>query len=183
MKKILQKNKIEVNNQIILLPYQIEYVQELHHLIINNFDRLQNHFPSLLKHTSTLIMTENYILQKSKNWHKSIEYTYMILFKNELIGHFNIKNINWKNQSAELSYWIDKHAEKKGIVTTIVKYMIQYIFSQTSISKIYARCTIDNKASENIMINSNLKYEGTLYQNYQNLNNLYMDTYLYSIQK
>ena len=106
----------------------------------------------------------------------------MIFDAQEIIGHFNIKDIDWKNKTVELAYWIDSDSENKGIVPNIVKNRIDFIFRELDIIKIIARCHVENKQSEKIMQKCGMHYEGTVHNLYKTYQNICVDTYLYSIE-
>lgn len=183
MKKILLRNAVEIDATIQLLPYSEKYHLDFFHLVMKNLSRLQNHFPVLTNKIESEESTKLYFQEKNKNWNSNLEYAYLILFDEKVIGHFNIKNLNWKNNSAEFSYWIDVDFENKGIVSKIIKNRIQFLFNELNIDKIYAMCDIDNKASEKVMIKSGMQYEGTIHKNYKTQQNISIDTYLYSIER
>lgn len=98
-----------------------------------------------------------------------------------MIGHFNIKDINIKKSTVELSYFIDKDFEKRGIVFQIIENRKKFIFNQLNIKTIKARCNINNKESEKVMQRAGMQYEGTIYQNYKTYDEMPVDTYIYSI--
>ena len=182
IKKSIARDCVQIQDKICLKPYQKGYEEAFFQLVRKNFDRLQNHFPSLLKKNESIENTKTYIDEKIKLWNKCQEFAYMIFNEQEIIGHFNIKDIDWKKKTVELAYWIDSDSENKGIVTNIVKNRINYIFSELDIIKIIARCHVENMQSEKIMQKCGMHYEGTVHNLYKNYQNISVDTYLYSIE-
>lgn len=183
MQNKIPRANIVIDDSIEILPYQQKFSADIFELTNKNAARLEMHFPSLINKTDSLPKTQVYIEEKIKNWNKHKEYAYLISFENNIIGHFNIKDINWTNNTAEFSYWIDIDYENKGIMTKIIKHKINYLFSQTTICKIVARCKVNNTASEKVMQKCGMQYEGTIHQNNFSSGLLSVDIYLYSIEK
>jgi ribosomal-protein-alanine N-acetyltransferase len=183
LKKYPEKSIIVIQHDLYICPYQKGYESVFFNLVQKNIIRLRDGFPDLFKKINTIEDTMLYFEEKIKLWNQNKEYAYLIFMNDILIGHFNIKDINWNKSSVELSYWIDVDYEKKGIIYTIISHRKDFIFNQLSISKIFARCDVNNKKSEQVMLKCGMQYEGTLHQNYLSWDNKPIDTYLYSIEK
>src|SRR6218665_1137035 len=103
MIKLLKKN-IETE-RLVLQPYQVKYYKDVFALIHKNKTRLTHSFPNMLKATETQDATQDYVQQKIFDWNKNKAFAYMIFHKEtqQLIGHFNLKDIDWKKNECELA--------------------------------------------------------------------------------
>ena len=54
VKKTITRDCIQIQDKVYLRPYQIGYEEAFFKLVQRNFDRLQNHFPSLLKKNESI---------------------------------------------------------------------------------------------------------------------------------
>lgn len=181
MKYCPKKERVTIGDSIFLVPYQYGFEFDFFNLVQKNMDRLKDSFPNMVRKNETVDGTKGYFEEKNTFWNKNIEYANLIFFEELLIGHFNIKDINIKKSTVELSYFIDKDFEKRGIVFQIIENRKKFIFNQLNIKTIKARCNINNKESEKVMQRAGMQYEGTIYQNYKTYDEMPVDTYIYSI--
>lgn len=183
MKNFIQREPIFIDKQLNLLPYTKGYEVDFLQLVKANKDRLINSFPNLLQKLIEQNNVNLYFEEKIKKWNQNSEFAYLIFYQNVLIGHFNIKDVDFKKSCAELSYFIDKDFEGRGIVSSIIENRKDFIFNTLNLKTIKARCAIDNKASEKVMLKVGMHYEGTIYQNYIAYDDKIIDTYIYALEK
>jgi RimJ/RimL family protein N-acetyltransferase len=171
--------------RLILKPYEIKYYNEAFQLIHKNKPRLVHSFPNLLRATETLENTKDFVQNKIFDWNKDRAYGFMIMDKNtnQLIGHINIKDIDWKKNQTELSYFIDVDMERKGLMTEAIQKIIRLCFIVIQFERIFVRIVTTNIASQKTIEKAGLKYEGAFYQDYITYDNQIVDTYCYGISK
>lgn len=171
--------------RLILKPYEIKYYNEVFQLIHKNKPRLVHSFPNLLRATETLENTRDFVQNKIFDWNKDRAYGFMILNKNtnQLIGHINIKDIDWKKNQTELSYFIDVDMERKGLMTEAIQKIIRLCFIVLQFERVFVRIVTTNIASQKTIEKAGLKYEGAFYQDYTTYDNQIVDTYCYGISK
>lgn len=180
----LNKKNLETD-RLILLPYNIIYFEEVFRLISSNKPRLIQSFPKLLKANETLSNSKDYVQQKIFDWNNNKAFAFMISDKGNqnLIGHFNIKDIDWKKKQAELSYFIDGKMEKRGLTTEALQKILSICFLTLKMKNVFSRIVSTNVASQKVAEKSGLKYEGTYYQDYITYDNKVVDTYKYGISE
>lgn len=183
MTKLLRKN-IETQ-RLILLPYEIKYYKDVFELIHKNKSRLIHSFPNLLNATETIEDTKDFVQNKIFDWNKNKAFGYMIYYKdsNLLIGHFNIKDIDWKKNQTELSYFIDENFERKGLTTEAIQLILKICFLVLKFDRVFVRIVTENIASQKVAEKANLKYEGAFFQDYTTYDNKIVDTYCYGISR
>jgi RimJ/RimL family protein N-acetyltransferase len=102
---------------------------------------------------------------------------------NQLIGHINIKDIDWKKNQTELSYFIDVDVERRGLITEAIQKIIRLCFIVLQFDRVYVRIVTTNIASQKAIEKAGLKFEGAFYQDYTTYDNKIVDTYCYGISK
>lgn len=178
----LQRKNIETE-RLILQPYQIKYYKDVFTLIQKNKTRLVHSFPNMLRATETETATKDYVQQKIFDWNKNKAFAFMIFYKatNELIGHFNLKDIDWKKKECELSYFIDENFAKKNLSSEAITILLHVCFRIIHFNRVTARIVSTNIASQKLVEKAGLKYEGAFYQDYTTYDNKLVDTYRYGI--
>ncbi|HRH57327.1 MAG TPA: GNAT family protein [Chitinophagales bacterium] len=177
-----QRKNIETK-RLLLQPYSLNYYKEVFYLIQKNKIRLVHSFPNLLKATETLENTKEYVQQKIFDWNKNKAYGFHIFYKasHQLIGHFNLKDIDWKAGQCELAYFIDENFAKNGLITEAMNELLKKCFIEIRFKRVVARIVTTNIASQKVVEKSGLKYEGAFYNDYTTYDNLTVDTYRYGI--
>lgn len=79
------------------------------------------------------------------------------------IGVFRCSNIHYR--TAEMGYYIGRRYWGKGIGTSAVRQMCDFIFENTDIVRIFAEPFAGNSASCRILEKAGFECEGTLRQN------------------
>ena len=122
----------------------------------------------------------NVLLKYSKNeiapW--GIEW----IENSKLIGSIDFVKYDEKNFSAEIGYVLNKKYWNKGIMTEVLKEIVEFGFDEMNLVRIETRLDSMNVASERVMQKSGLKYEGTLRKK-EFLKNKFIDVKYYSILK
>lgn len=179
-----QRKNIETE-RLLLEPYVLNHFNDLFLLIQKNKPRLTGSFPVLLKATETRENTKDFVQQKIFDWNNNRAYGFMIFDKatHQLIGHFNLKDIDWRTRQSELAYFIDADFEGKGLTTEAMKDVLKSCFLEIGFHRIIVRIVTNNTASLKVVEKCGLKYEGTFYQDYTTYDNQIVDTYRYGISR
>jgi len=97
---------------------------------------------------------------------KDSVYAWAITVDDKAIGSIGVfRKDNIHNQTAEMGYYIAEPFWGKGIGTTAVKAVCDYVFSNTDIIRIFAEPFAYNTASCRILKKAGFTYEGTLRKN------------------
>lgn len=179
-----QRRNIDTE-RLLLRPYDIKYYKELFQLIQKNKTRLTGSFPILLRATETPESTKDFVQQKIFDWNNNRAYGYMMFDKttHQLIGHFNLKDIDWKARQCELAYFIEEESEGKGLTTEAMICVLNRCFREIQFNRVFVRIVTTNIASLKVAEKCGMKYEGTFYQDYTTYDNQIVDTYRYGISK
>jgi RimJ/RimL family protein N-acetyltransferase len=87
---------------------------------------------------------------------------YGIFLGGKLIGTIYLLNLDDQNKTAELSYVLNKKFEGKGYATEAALKLRDVFFFELGGERLYARHTLDNIKSMNLMARIGMKVEGTL---------------------
>jgi ribosomal-protein-serine acetyltransferase len=79
-------------------------------------------------------------------WHRSI-----------LVGVISYIQIDWRQRSTQIGYWISEDAQGKGIITRACRCLIQYAFESLYLLSIQIRCASENKRSRTIPLRIGLR--------------------------
>jgi len=102
--------------------------------------------------------TKNFLKMTIKKWDEKKELNYVIEKKQnkEILGLIKILFLN--KYKVQLGYALIKKHWNKGIMTKVLKTVINYLFIKKNVKKIVAFCDIENKASEKVMKKSGMKF-------------------------
>jgi [ribosomal protein S5]-alanine N-acetyltransferase len=145
------------SGKILLLPWKEEDAAELAELANNRkvADMLRDGFP----HPYTLVDAVSWI-------HSTIAVNnpptlFAIKLDEKLAGGIGIllkDNIYRKN--VEIGYWIGESFWGKGIATEAVKLIVEYIFRNFNVVRIYAETFTSNKASSRVLEKNGFTCDG-----------------------
>ncbi len=108
-------------------------------------------------------------------------YGWVITFNNEVIGTIGLFNIDLDNEQCEIGYSISSHYWGQGIVSEAAKSVIDYAFNSIKAHRVIGTCHSENIASEKVMNNIGMHYEGLLHDAQKNRDGTYSDLKLYAI--
>lgn len=74
----------------------------------------------------------------------------IIEYQNQSVGQVRITDIDFRNQKAQFGIFVIKQFQKKGIATTASRLLINYVFENLPINKIYLELFDYNKAAEKL---------------------------------
>ena len=93
-------------------------------------------------------------------------YAFAIALDNKVIGSIGVfRQENIHSKTAEMGYYIAEPYWGKGIGTSAVKQVCDFIFSNTDIIRIFAEPFANNVASCRVLEKAGFSFEGTLRKN------------------
>lgn len=103
-----------------------------------------------------------------------------ILYKGQLAGMAGFHGIDWANKRATIGYWLAEQYQGHGIMTAVVKKLIDVAFSEYDLNRIAIQCGVENKKSRAIPERLGLKQEGII-RDGEYLYDHFHDFVLYSV--
>ena len=99
-----------------------EMAETIYSILLENKQHINEFLPHIINNTKSVKDELNFI--KSRN--KDFDDTFVILYNEKIVGMIDIHNINLKESSAEIGYWISLKYQGKGIVSKALKLLINY---------------------------------------------------------
>jgi RimJ/RimL family protein N-acetyltransferase len=94
---------------------------------------------------------------------KTSDKYFMIKIKNKkIIGFVEMKNIDWKNSKCMIGIMIEKKEHNRGYGTDAIKTLLNFIFSQLNLHKVYLYVFEENKKAIRVYEKCGFKVEGKL---------------------
>lgn len=81
---------------------------------------------------------------------------------NEIIGIVSLVDVNYKNKSVELEYWVSPKYWRKGIAAESLGLIQNFAFKKLKLNRIFAKILPQNIASINFLKKKRFIHEGTL---------------------
>lgn len=157
----------------------------LYNLVEDNRYRIGDLIPKTVETVPDKEAAEMYVRQKIAAWLLQTEYCFGVWEnKNaQLIGFVRVFNIDWGVPSAEITFFIDKNFEGKGIMTEVVQYVMRFSFSQLKIEKIRLRTATDNYATQRLARKCGFRREGDLRSEIRRPSGEFVDVMLFGYTK
>ncbi len=108
-------------------------------------------------------------------------YNWGIEFEGDLIGGISVVNASEQNEWAEIGYCIGRKYWGRGIVTEALRRVMDFLFDEVGLNRIYLRHDSDNPASGRVMEKCGLIYEGTMRQHNKRKDGTFGDLKVYGI--
>ena len=113
-----------------------------------------------------------------------LDYAVVLKSENKVIGSFSMTGYSTTaNGVVEVGYQLNSKYFGKGYAPEMLKAVIEYLFKNNIVSRIFAKHDIENVNSGKVMKKANMTFEGILRKCISNNKNNRADCALYSILK
>ncbi len=136
----------------------------LHNLLEDNRLRISGVLPQTIEIVPDKESAEMYVREKIAAWLRQKEFCFGV-WENKnalLIGFVRLYHIDWSVPSADITFFIDRNFEGKGIMTEVVQTIMRFAFSQLEIEKLRLRTATDNYATQRLARKCAFRREGDL---------------------
>ena len=104
-----------------------------------------------------------------------------IVAEQRIVGIVGFPEIDWRNRSAEIGYWLDQAHQGLGVMTSAVAVLVDHGFDSLNLNRLEIRTDIENARSRTVAERLGFRYEGTLRQSYRVTDERYSDDAVYSM--
>jgi ribosomal-protein-alanine N-acetyltransferase len=112
---------------------------------------------------------------------EQISIPFVVEFEGELVGQLNVANILYGSvSSAVLGYWIAPEAAGKGVITTAVALVSDYLLNIVGLHRIEIAIRPENAASLRIVEKLGFRYEGKR-ERFIHINGAWRDHYVFAL--
>lgn len=104
-------------------------------------------------------LDEDFTLEKAREFcrrHEQVltnetdEIGLRIIYKGKIVGETGLHEINRRDKSAEIGYWLAKENTGKGLVTKSLVKLLEYAFDELKLNRIVIKCVPENVKSRAI---------------------------------
>lgn len=103
---------------------------------------------------------------------------FAIVVNDEVVG--SVAFIDVKDHMAQISYWLSRDFQGKGIMVTAVRAVVDWGFRECGFVRIWGYTWSDNKASQSVLKRAGFKLEGK-HRKVWPKNEKFYDSYMYAI--
>ncbi|NQZ23980.1 MAG: GNAT family N-acetyltransferase [Colwellia sp.] len=100
----------------------------------------------------------------------------------EKIGWVSLRVVNHDTKTAEIGFIIKSGFQRKGITSSALKLVKEYVLNELNFNKLVAFCSVHNEASFVVLEKMGFSREGCFKQHIL-INNQYVDSYAYGLCK
>lgn len=144
------------------------------------FEILSNHnFEYLPAKPQTLEEEIDFLKKNPRKRKNKTEYNFSIIYDGTLVGAVGLRIDQFRPYIGEVGYFVDEKYWGKGIATSALRELEQFIATKTEVKRIELRMAIKNTVSEAIAIKCGYKKEGLL-RNMLQVDGTWHDCWLYS---
>ncbi|NVD08816.1 GNAT family N-acetyltransferase [Vibrio sp. JPW-9-11-11] len=108
--------------------------------------------------------------------------TCAIFYRNELVGNCSFNRINYDTRCVEIGYWLSQYYQGKGIMTRVVKHLIDIAFNELDMDKVQLSAAVGNQASRQVAERAGMVLEGIV-TNQEKIADRILDHAIYGLKK
>lgn len=160
-----------------------EDASNFYFFIENNRERIAKYFPTTISAVKDTDSTISFIDGKIE-LSKKREFFYFIILDNEagkIAGSVILKNFDWQVEKCEISYFIDRNYEGKGIMTKSLSVISEHCFKNLKLNKVFLRIAEDNFSSRKVAEKNGFIHEGILRQDFKISEGNWIDVVYYGL--
>ncbi len=118
-------------------------------------------------------------------YEKPHTYRYVIVEKahNKPIGSIDCVGFSLRSESCEIGYCLDANYWGKGLMTEAFKRVIEYLFEEVGINRLFGRYVVSNPGSKKVMEKAGMTFEGFQREAFRLHTGEFVDLGTYSLLK
>ena len=141
--------QLTVDEDIVLRVFSEEDAPALFALTDQNRAYLRTWLP-WLDSTRTVLDTQAFILDELTRYTSNRGFSCGIWYRGQLAGSIGFHDINWKERTVEIGYWLGAAFQGRGIMTRACRDMVDYAFHTLHLVQVQIRCASENTRSRAI---------------------------------
>lgn len=98
----------------------------------------------------------------------------------EIVGTVGFHRIDWANRNTSLGYWLAESAQGRGLMTTVVRAVLDYAFYEWELHRVEIHCAPDNLRSRAIPERLGFREEARLRET-ELVGDRYLDSVVYAM--
>lgn len=169
---------ITVSDTLSLQAVNESHVRELHQLVLDNRDWLQQtlNWPQYVKSEQD---TRQNVQGNMMLHQRGIAKMFLIFRDEKMVGVMSFNQIEPSNKTGYIGYWLDEQAQGQGILSASLQAFIDYYVERGEIRRFVIKCRVDNLRSNQVALRNGFSLEGCLRQA-EFLNDRFHDQNIYA---
>lgn len=151
--------KLKVSKEIILWQIHTSDAAEVFNAIDNQRDYLGRWLP-FVESTKKLEDTVAFIEGIMNIPDEQQEPVFVIRHSGEFAGIIGFKSTDRPNRKTEIGYWLNRHFQGRGIITSSVKVLCEFAFIEMDFNRVQIKCATGNIPSKRIPQRLRFTFEG-----------------------
>lgn len=172
---------LQIDDQIKLELVDVQHAEVLYELAVDNRTHIEQ-WMQWIRNMHSVDFMHNFIKYTKERNANGLEYAYIILFNNIVVGRIGLYKIDAQNKIGEIGYWISEDYQGYGIITKACEGLISFAFKELLLNRIEIKCGTENYKSQGIPERLNFKLEGVL-KEAELVNGTFIDLNLYALLK
>lgn len=149
--------------RLLLRRYQLPDASWLFEVFREERERLKNDFPTRAA-VEQEADAEVFLIHTLQQWRSRTALYFTVWDKEQraYVGEVGLKEIVWSIPRGDISYFVVKKAEGKGIASEAVRTLVEFAFDVLHVNKLQIRCAVDNVRSQRVAERCGFIREGVL---------------------
>jgi ribosomal-protein-serine acetyltransferase len=165
-------------NLKLTLPTECD-VEEIYAVVRENLEQLKLWMPWATNDYS-IDSAREFIKRNLTEYAENGSFSASIILEEKFVGGIGFHNLDLKNKSAHIGYWLAKEAQGKGIMTRCCRILFDYLFNEVGLNRIQINCNIENAKSRAIPERLGFQLEG-IQRQVEWLHNEFRDWAIYAM--
>lgn len=154
------------------------HIPALHQMVLANKAWLQQtlNWPQFVKSEQD---TRQNVQGNMMLHQRGIAKMFLIFNDATMVGVLSFNQIEPSNKTGYIGYWLDEHAQGKGILSAALRAFMNYYVESGEIRRFVIKCRVDNLRSNQVALRNGFTLEGCLRQA-EFLNDVFYDQNIYA---
>ena len=171
--------QIDENLKLILSqPHQAE---EITMVVRENLEQLKLWMP-WAKDDYSIDSAHEFIKFNLTEFARNSSFSASVILEERFVGGVGFHNLDLRNKSAHIGYWLAKEAQGRGIMTRCCRVLFDYLFDELKLNRVQINCNVENAKSRAIPERLNFKLEG-IHRQVEFLHGEFRDWAVYAMLK
>jgi ribosomal-protein-alanine N-acetyltransferase len=153
--------------------------------MVSNNDRFKDYFPGTLKENLNPTLSQLFVARKVKEFAYKEEFLFTIKenTNKSIVGLIYVKELQKREGQGELAYCLGYQSKGKSLMSTFIKKIISWCFTDAGLNTLQIIAHKKNIASINVAVNNNFVWKKTLPEAHQIHNGNFVDMELFELYK
>lgn len=171
----------QIDENLKLILSQQNHAEEITKVVRENLEQLKLWMPWATDAFS-IDSAREFIKYNLTEFAKNGSFNASIIWEEKFVGGVGFHNLDAKNKSAHISYWLAKEAQGKGVMTRCCRVLFDYLFGEFGLNRLQINCNVENLKSRAIPERFGFQLEG-IHRQVEWLNGEFRDWAVYAILK